>query len=419
MSTEKICDSQKCTLCMACVNSCPTKAIQVTADEFGFEKLSIEQEKCIDCGLCSKICKRRDDIPRNHPQKCYAAQMSDFSALKRSASGGAFQAIAEIILEKGGICYGAELIHNDNEFDVRHTRVVNLEGLKRILNSKYIPSIIGEIYKQAKQDLENDNLVLFSGTPCLILGLKAYLGKEYEKLLTVDLVCHGVTATKIFNDYVKEVEKTKRITIVDYQFRDKSISWGTNYCYSYYNSDSSNQIKIRHCPREESSYMTHYLRGHIFRENCYSCSLSNTLRVSDFTLGDYWEIEVEHPEFVTKMKPSIILRKGVSCVLANTEQALKYMPDLRSKMTFYEVSLETIVKHNGNLQLPSKKGKGRAEFLNTYKANGYSLIEKQFQANMGKKIYIYRIKNALKAHLPDRVRIWIYNTPRLRRILFH
>lgn len=393
MKSKKICDWRECTLCMACVNSCPTEAIQVTVNEFGFEKLSIDNTKCVDCGLCSNVCNKREVVSHYSPLKCYAAQMKDFAALEKSASGGAFQSIAEIILKKGGICYGAEMLHGDNNFEVKHTRISNLSELNRILNSKYIPSLIGNTYQQAKKDLENGNLVLFSGTPCLILGLKAYLGKEYDNLLTVDLVCHGVTSTQIFNDYLKQIEKEKGITIVNYQFRDKDISWGTNYSYSYYNnSDSSKQIKIRHCPREESSYMAHYLRGNIFRENCYSCSLSNSRRVSDFTLGDYWEIEVEHPEFVTRKRPSIVLRKGVSCVLANTDRAIKFIPDLKEKMVLYEVSLETIIRHNGNLKAPSKKGNGRDELLNTYKTNGYSPIEEQFQNNMGKKIHVFRIK---------------------------
>lgn len=329
---EKLCSNEECTLCMACRNICPVNAIILEIDEHGYEKISINRNRCIECGMCSNVCARRHVISRKFPSKSFAAQMLNKKRLESSASGGAFQTLAIIVLEAGGICYGAESVYENENFSARHVRITSINDLEKILNSKYIPSIIGFTYKQAEEDLKKGKKVLFSGTPCQILGLKAYLNKEYKNLLTVDLICHGITSTKIFNDYIKQIEKKESITIVKYFFRDKSISWGTNFCYSYYRKDDPlRKIKIKHCPREASSYMIHYLRGNIFRESCYHCMLASTQRVSDFTVGDYWEIETEHPEFVAKNNPKMILRRGISCILMNTNQAQIYIPELRKK----------------------------------------------------------------------------------------
>lgn len=420
MNDSKLCATQDCTLCMACYNVCPKNAVVLTTDENGYEKLYIDSDKCINCGLCTKVCNQREKVVRKSPVSCYAAQATDKLKLRASASGGAFQMVAQYVLQNGGVCYGSEGKIQDGQYTAKHIRIDSLDDLHLILNSKYIPSIIGDTYKEAKADLEKGVTVLFCGTPCQIQGLKAYLGKDYENLLTTDLVCHGVASTQIFNDYLDETEKRDDISIVDYRFRDKSVSWGTNFCYSYYkNNDSARKIRVRHCPREASSYMINYLKGNIFRENCYQCSLSCDERVSDFTFGDYWEIETEHPEFVTKSKPSIVLRQGVSCILVNTKKAEYFLGKISSEMVLYKVTFESIASHNGNLCRSSKRGRGRDAFLQTYRESGYSAVEDTYRKKVRKKMVVYNLKNSLKSHLPDRLRILIYKTPFLRKIVFH
>ena len=420
MNNSKLCSPQSCTLCMACVNICHQAAIALTTDENGYEKIHIDSEKCIDCGLCTKVCNRREAVVRNNPLTCFAAQATDKERLMGSASGGAFQTIARYVLCNGGVCYGSEGKIYQGQYTATHVRIDTPDDLYRILNSKYIPSIIGDSYKQAKADLQKGLFVLFCGTPCQIQGLKAYLGTDYDNLLTTDLICHGVASTQIFGDYIGELEKRDNITVVDYQFRDKSVSWGTNFCYSYYkNSNTSKKVKVRHCPREASSYMINYLKGNIFRENCYDCALSCSERVSDFTLGDYWEIETEHPEFVTQSKPSIVLRQGVSCILVNTQKAADFIGNISSEMILREVTFESVASHNGNLRRSSKRGRSRDAFLESYRQYGYSSVEDQYRKKVSGKMVVYNLKNMLKSRLPDRVRIFIYNTPFLRKIVFH
>lgn len=420
MSKKCICDAKECTLCLACMNSCPKDAIFIGTDDNGYEKIQIDSTKCVDCGICEQVCLRRKTVSRHTPVASYAAQAKDRKALERSASGGAFQMLAQIVLERGGVCYGCEFGKDDGRFHAKHVRIDTTTELHRILNSKYIPSVIGDTFRKAKQDLEAGTLVLFSGTPCQIQALLAFLNKDYNNLITADIICHGVTSTNLFNQYIACLEQKDDIQITDYYFRDKTISWGTNYCYSYRKkNDPAGRVRTRHCPREESSYMAHYLRRNIFREKCYECDCANTSRVSDFTLGDYWSIEEEHPEFVTQGKPKIALRKGVSCILVNSDKGKSFVETLEERMILHEVTLNSIVAHNGNLSEASQPGNDRQWLLSVHQSDGYRPIEDAYRSRLGSRIWVFRVKNILKSYLPDVIRIWIYRSPALRRLVFH
>lgn len=178
-----ICCEEKCTACMACANACPKNAIGIGVNKYGYEKVVINDDKCVDCGLCTKVCARRMQIERHSPIKCYAGQSRDAEKLKRSASGAAFQMLAEIVLETGGVCYGCAGEMINGEYRANHIRVTNVDELQSILNSKYILSHIGTTYQQIKKDLENGKLVLFGGTPCQALGLKSFLNHSYASLI--------------------------------------------------------------------------------------------------------------------------------------------------------------------------------------------------------------------------------------------
>lgn len=414
---ENICREDDCTMCMACANACPKSAIGVGQNRYGYEKILIDAEKCIDCGLCEKVCDRRALVTRNSPIRCYAGQSRDRRKLKQSASGGAFQMLAEIVLENGGVCYGCCGRIENGKYTAEHIRITTLEELPAILNSKYVLSAIGTTFQQVKDDLKRSRLVLFGGTPCQVLGLRAFLNKEYENLILVDVICHGVTSKQIFNDYIKTIEQVNGTEITEYCFRDKEAGWGSNFRYSYKKLGGGKLVRSKHFPKEGGSHEIHYLRGDISRENCFSCEMSNVNRVSDFTFGDYWSIESEHPEFITQKRPALSIRNGINCIMINSEKGLRYISRLQEKMVLYEVELDSITRHNSNLVKPSKRGKEREDVLKQYQSKGYLEIEKRYNNTVGKKMLVYRLKNAVKRYLPDRLRVRMYQIAFLRKMM--
>lgn len=397
-----LCAKDECTLCMACANICPKKAIHIEFDKFGYEYVKIDEKLCVECGLCGKICERRNEIRRNSPIKTFAAQMKQKDDLRNSASGGAFQAIANWVLDNQGSCFGCYGRFEDGKYVAEHIRITEKRDLHKILNSKYMVSIIGNSYQQVRTDLENNKWVLFCGTPCQALGLKAYLNKDYKTLIVADIICHGVTSSKIFNDYINAIEKVEDIHITSYTFRDKTVCWGTNYKYTYINKNGTE--KEKKCPREESSYMAYYLSGILFREKCYKCTLASIERIADITLGDFWGIECTHPELADRMS----FKKGVSCVLANTDKGVKILNLARAYLLMKEVDLESIVSKNGSLRSCSHQDNQRDDFMAKYYKNGYEEIELAYRKNIRKKQKIYRLKNNVKAYMPDWMRIWLY-----------
>jgi hypothetical protein len=236
----------------------------------------------------------------------------------------------------------------------------------------------------------------------------------------VDIICHGVASTKLFNDYIVQIENQKRIKILDYVFRDKTVSWGTNFRYRYYNVDDSKKREfVKHYPREESSYTSYYLQGATLRESCYSCDFATTNRTGDYTLGDFWGIESEYPELIVKSTSRISLKLGVSCLMVNTEKAANFMPNLKDKMVIYPVSLESIVAHNGNMLAPTLRSRNRGELLDAYRDYGYGRVESEYKKSIQQKRGAYMMKNFLKSYLPDRVRVYIYRSRLLKKIVFH
>ncbi len=213
-----------CIGCSACVSACPTKAIGMKADNEGFQYPIIDESKCINCGLCKRIC------PVANPKKMltgfravYAMKASD-EIRACCSSGGVFPVLAEEIVRKGGIVFGAVLDLLSSNF-VKHTAVDDVARLSLLYGSKYIQSTIGSSYEDVKRELATGRLVLFSGTPCQIAGLYSYLGRfDYSNLYTISIICHGVPSSLVFSAYLKDMQKDG-MDIVDVSFRDKIIGW--------------------------------------------------------------------------------------------------------------------------------------------------------------------------------------------------
>ncbi len=299
---------EDCCGCGACLNVCPRQAIAMKEDEYGYLYPEIDEEKCVRCGQCKKVCAFQKREETNVPLDCYAAVNANVEQVSKSASAGIFAAIAEKVICDGGIVYGVAFTRN---WGVHHVAIDNLEDLAKLQGSKYAHSNIERTYSEAKNELQTGRRVLFSGTPCQIAGLREFLGKEYENLVTVDIVCHGVPSVRMLQDYLKTIEDKHRGKITEFIFRDKSIGWGKN------GSAVINGKKIK-IWQSASSYLYYFTKGWLYRENCYRCPYACEHRPADITLGDYWGIEKQHPELLGKGRWDE--SKGISCVIINTKK---------------------------------------------------------------------------------------------------
>lgn len=276
-----------CCGCSACATKCPKGAIGMKPNKEGFLHPEIDKNLCIECGACEKVCPGLEPakMTGNEPQAFIVQHKSD-AIRYQSTSGGAFTAIAEEIINRGGFVFGAAMT---DELTVKHICVNTLDDLARFRNSKYVQSDIGDCYKETKERLALGQWVCFSGTPCQINGLYKYLGKDYENLITVDVVCKSVPSPLVFKKYI-EYKKGQEGNISDVVFRDKKR--GFLYCtMAHYLSHEDRAVAqdVYRRGSESDEWLRLFLSGKISRRSCMSCPFQTIERVGDFTLGDIWE----------------------------------------------------------------------------------------------------------------------------------
>lgn len=327
--------TEYCTGCRACEQLCAKNAISMVADKEGFLTAQIDADKCVDCGLCQKRCPQNQVIVKNAPKKVIAVRLKDEDVLYRSASGGAFAGIAKAWIEDGGIVAG---VTYDGEWNAHHVFATTLEELKAIQSSKYVQADTSQSFSEVKRLLTEGKKVLFSGTACQIGGLKAFLKKDYDNLLTMDLICHGVSSPLLFRKYIEWLGDKCGSPIKEYDFRDKKGGWGLGYKYKY-------KYKYKYGSCSIDPYYSRFLAGDTYREACYQCKYCTPERVGDITIGDYWGIEKEHPKFFST--------KGVSCVLVNTDKGINAWNSSASLFYTLESEFERVARHNGNLLHPT------------------------------------------------------------------
>lgn len=326
-----------CTGCRACEQSCTHHAIYMAESDEGFLTAKITLDKCVDCGLCHKICPQNKPLVKNFPRKVLGARLKDDVLLYQSASGGAFAGIAEEWIKSGGVVFGVQY---DSKWNAHHICVKTIDELEHVLSSKYVQADTRNSYSEVKRYIRAGIPVLYCGTGCQIGGLKAFLKKDYDNLLTIDLICHGVSSPLLFRQYIAWLENLKEAPIREYDFRDKHFGWGLNYKYKY-----KNKIKYKSCIIDP--YYYRFLEGHTYRECCYQCQYCTPKRIGDITIGDYWGIEKEHPSFFSS--------KGVSCVLINSDKGENAWKKYNSFFYTIETTFEQVARHNGNLLHPTNR----------------------------------------------------------------
>ena len=387
-------DKSACCGCTACKNVCPKDAIEMKEDEEGFLYPEVNKEKCVNCGLCKKVCPVLNQREEKNKQLAYIVNNKNDEIRKQSTSGGAFTAIAEYIIENGGIVFGATF---DKEFNVEHTYVTAKEELKKFRGSKYVQSNLKNTFKEAKDFLENNKLVCFSGTPCQIEGLKKFLGKDYQNLITIDIVCHAVPSPLVWRKYLDyEKEKNGLDNIQEILFRDKS-----KYGYKY----SMMTIKAESTVYSEGVETDPYLRAFFGdlsdRPSCYNCKFKKQNRVSDFTIWDCFTAE--------NFDKNLDDDKGTSRILIQTEKGIEIFKQIEDKFNYKEVKVEDLVKNvkemynSVSMNIKRKEffkdinNMEEKEFFNKYFPNGVKVrIEKKVRTYLAKTGLYKKIKKIAK-----------------------
>jgi len=339
---------------MACVNVCTHNAISMQPDDEGFLRPEISQDLCRDCGLCSKICPVNLKVLKAKPLSVYSGWSKDDSIRMASSSGGAFTEIARPILERGGVVFGCAL---DSDLKAVHTYVESMEDLTKLRGSKYVQSYIGDSYRQAKKFLVEGREVLFSGTPCQIAGLKAYLRKDYNNLWTVDLICHGVPSPLMYEEYKSYIESKYNDKIKDIKFRSKKVSW------SYYGMSITfrNNSRSYYGNYFSDPYIRGFLRDYFLRPSCHQCQYTTEKRVSDFTIADWWKYKQ------LSKKDKDCYHKGVSLILVNSEKAQNAIGGLG--LDLVKKNIESAHATNECLHTCTRPSDKRCAFWLDYKKN--------------------------------------------------
>lgn len=307
----KITNKNNCCGCGACLNICPKQCISYKKDEEGFLYPIVNINDCINCNLCNKVCPYNSETVSRKPINIYAAKNKDEQIRLNSSSGGLFSALAEYVINQGGIVFGAQF---DENWDIIHSYTDNKKGISQYRGSKYIQSNTLHTYQEAKSFLEKNILVLYTGTPCQILGLKKFLRKDYSNLITVDFVCHGVPSSKIWQLYIKSLSLDAPINYIN--FRDKQKGWRN---YTLYIQTQFSNFKY-HTNENQSLYMKGFLNELYLRPSCHNCIAKNFSSNSDLTIADYWWIQNIKPEFDDD--------KGVSLVYVNTTKGNHILTEL-------------------------------------------------------------------------------------------
>lgn len=381
----------KCTGCGACVQRCPQKCITWESGEFGFRYPKIYTAQCIQCNLCEKVCPV--DMDRTAPtnQKVYAAVHKNPDVLIRSTSGGVFTAIADAVFVLGGVVYGVTM---QRDMQVQHIRIESKDELGRLRGSKYVQSDTEYTFQQAESDLKNGRTVLYSGTPCQIDGLKRFLGKEYDNLYTVDIVCHGVGSQAYFDKYMDFARK-RYGDIQELRFRSKEFTgWSCGGGVVVSTPVGDNTPKKIPYRDFDNYYYAYFLSGDIYRKSCYTCQYANTNRPGDFTLGDYWGVEA--------LRLPLDTAGGCSLLIINTARAESLLRSIQS-LQLVETTMEQATYCNGQLKAPSKRSSKRDCLVAEFEDKNGDQMQKLYFSQNTKNV----VKGIVKAMVPYRLKLLV------------
>ena len=378
-----------CCGCCSCEQVCPINAITFEESKEGFFYPVVDNNKCVSCGLCLKKCAVNEPQYESYSQKGYAAYFNNTELLRKSSSGGAFSALATEVLEKdGSVCGCAE----ESPGKVAHRIISSREELSLLQGSKYVESDMSGVYSLVKEQLKSGKILLFSGTPCQVAGIKKFTGNP-ENLITIDIICHGVPSRKLYNSYLEWFGEVKGGKVKEYSFRSKDKhDWSLTFRAVVEKGSSK---KVYEAIGSLDPYYHHFLRGYNYRESCYVCKYAKPERCGDITLGDFWGVENIAPDFYNS--------NGVSAVLVNSLKGEMLWNKTEKMITSKQVDVADIVKHNGQLNRPSQRNSIRDTIYEEFSKNGFDFIAKKYKDN--RELVFDRLRNLI----PNKTRQKIKN----------
>lgn len=375
---------EDCCGCSACMTMCPAKCITMKRDEEGFLYPEIDETKCLHCGMCQKVCdfnKIHDWDAMPQPKAYAAKQKSDLERAK-SQSGGMFAALSDVVLEMGGVVYGAGY---DEEWNVMHKRAETKEARDEMRGSKYVQSDMRDTFRRVLEDLSKGRTVLFSGTHCQCAGLKSLAEMRHartEKLFLVDIVCHGVPSPKIYQAYMEFMKKKHRGEIERFNFRNKGK-------FGWHSHVESAIIKGKEYDTE--LYVDLFYGHNALRSSCHQCPYKHTVHVTDITVSDFWGIEKWAPDFDDN--------KGVSLVLLNTSKGNDLFETAKKRLYYREAQIKDCIQPP--LQHPFPRPATRERFWRDFETKPFEYVLAHYTYHYGWRTYTKKaVKCVLKAVLP-------------------
>lgn len=370
--------NELCCGCSACVNVCPKQCLTMKADQEGFFFPTLSDATvCIDCNLCDMVCFVLHPSDTKKPIGCIGVKNKNEVVREKSSSGGLFSALAEFVINNGGVVFGARF---SESWQVVIDYTEKLDGIDAFRGAKYVQAMVENSYLHAKSFLDSGRKVLYSGTYCQIAGLHHFLRKDYDNLISVDVVCHSVPSPLVWERYLSEISSTSEIMSVN--FRDKTTGWtkyGYNLCVSLKNG-------IKYNIPASAEYMKCLTMNITTRPSCSHCMAREGRSCSDITIGDYWGVWDIQPEFDDN--------KGVSIALVNTDKIKNIIESMDMDVT--NVSIVEACKYNSGLTKSTPNHSHRKKFFEAI--NDGTSVKKAMKIAINeveKPSFFTRLKNRL------------------------
>ena len=373
---EKICDIGQCSGCGACKAKCPVGAIRMIEGSLGALHPCIDQEKCIDCGLCVRMCPEVTPVCLDMPEESYASYAVSSDQRLTSASGGVASVLAEVVLSSGGVVYGCI---QEKGARICHGRVDRVEDVYLLKGSRYVNSSLENIWMLLQKDLDAGLEVLFVGTPCQVAAVKKYAGGKAGKLILVDLCCHGTPPYRLLMDHLENLGRDYSDSKVSFRMKcDGKIK----FVFNLIGEDGGSSVMNEAC---EDDYMTGFLCGLFLRENCFSCRYARRERCGDITLADHWGMGAS-------ADPEMSLSKGLSTILVNTETG-KGLLDRAAGLLALECRPFEESFRNGQFIRPFTRPDDYEKFVRVYAEYGYAAACRRFIPRYQRAMRIKQLKD--------------------------